>query len=1268
MPQYSRLHSNSTPNAMVRRPGTAPNNFNPPTTTTMNPGTSLTVSSAHRRRFSNVKQEINEVAKTYKQAYNRPVTAPLSPIGLDTTSFESFESNMTMETNVSQMSIVEKKEKSSSYRTRSADPSKAGSNRTTPPNSLAGLSDPTKNFERYTPYDAQSLSSSNHNFSGIRSLSPSSDSLNSGSLKSSFKYHQTQEQQTFDRSSARRGQGGELYSWLESTDEEQNQFSSFAIKAESVWLEACAETDYALSSDLVSEPANNSSKNVVLHRSRTAAACEILLNVTEIFGRFKNFLEPVTKEIIRNIYDDSEEILENPRMTRVALQSGLPFHAISREIQKEVDDLRDELNLQNSGVALTEMLQKRNAGIFKVFHKAKLVLRDIIFNVWSQHIKSRKRQLVMFQKRKLGKLFNLWAHNVKFKREMGESSAFQFKKKWQSVEREKMWLEGERDRLLEELEICLMKKGEQGQEVAALYRMLEERSAQHKTHFQDNDSELCDLLSTTPTAAVSTGYIKTAVKQKINHMLETGLLHDIEEQIKQEHEVVKSAARRRTVSEDVKKSGLVGKPAKIAKDVLEAADKRVVDLEKKLQHATELLRKAENEIIELTKDNAEKEGIIANLTPKQTGRRTMNPAAELLGQVKKLETDKECQTPEEWAFTGHLTNKEKKEIAAQEKVERRNAGSLKVGSSNIDSAQKTANEQVREAASKERRRRSSSSMQQFENIAKDLKNRGISPAEIKELAALAAVHPLKGTKRYAMSVGCEGILVATATPEVQVPALSLSQTEEICLQAWVEKLRRDKNAHVSDKLAPLPEMVLDTLVKTHALRSLALKYFRSFLWSLEQYKDRSTKLKMMYELLCLHAAPTPGEKSPKFLNRELEPKGNASKTSFRVRTHSLIGSQRVSSMNGSNNKISAAEARALEEAEILKIYDSAKVQFFFNILKTFFLDPEDMFECLSTPNFRVKKGACEAAIQENFVFLKTKNPMHYKGIFKQLHSLKAGPNKNDRRLHVVFDEVADIFLSNFAAERAASKGMGSTNAQNKALMTMKKLFREAKTGQLAFKIKQMTRLQDAFEVWDKKKNGEKLGGMYTFQEFNELLLLGVGAHDISEDFSMRLFHDWHNQAEQETGWEQYMQAHDEDGGGDGVVSTIDDFKKLSRHVQDRAWQVDERPDEEKRKSILQAEKQTGDMDQRKKDYFKLQKAAARLKNRFFEMNFTSMDKDLARNVEVSRGVVSTKIAFAKVLWRNNIYPAESKVFRHAGDAGGDENSDSSDEDEDYDTF
>lgn len=134
------------------------------------------------------------------------------------------------------------------------------------------------------------------------------------------------------------------------------------------------------------------------------------------------------------------------------------------------------LSVQNNGEVLTEMLQKRTAKIFKVFHKSKLVLRDIIFNAWAKHIKSRKLQFIMFEKRKLGRLFDKWRLNVRVRKLTEEDPAFQFKKKWQTVEREKQWLVEERNSLLEELEVCLLQKGEQGHENAALYRLLEERA------------------------------------------------------------------------------------------------------------------------------------------------------------------------------------------------------------------------------------------------------------------------------------------------------------------------------------------------------------------------------------------------------------------------------------------------------------------------------------------------------------------------------------------------------------------------------------------------------------------------------------------------------------------------------------------------------------------------------------------------------------------------------------------------------------------------
>ena len=593
---------------------------------------------------------------------------------------------------------------------RSANPRQPSPVRVNAPNNLAGLTDPSKHFANFkSQFTSGKKSGSKHNFAG--SYGPRSTQGTSShvldaqdsfvSQGSHSRFHSTSLASASIYNHPALGYRSTLDSWMSSADNENSKFSSFAIKAEEVWLEATASSSYALGVDMEVPTDSDSESEWVPHRNKTAAACEILLNITEIFGRFKSFMKPVTQEVIRSIYDDATDILENPRMSRVQLQSGVTYQEMCKGLEKEISELREELNLQSSGVALTEMLQKRNAGIFKVFHKSKLVLRDIIFQAWAKHIRSRKKQYIMFERRKLGKLFDRWRSNIKLKLISDDDAAFKFKKKWQAVEKEKNWLEEERDRLLEELDICLMRKGEQGQEVAALYRLLEERADSHKTHYHDDSSELNDLLSNNPAAALAStpsggaGYLKTVVKHKVNHMKENGLLHDIDEQIKVEHEVVKDAIRRRTVSEEIQESGLSGGSGKIAKKILSEKGAKIVQLEEKLHNATELLQKVENEIIKLTKENTEKDQIIAALTPKSKSRRVSNPAADLLRDIKKMEYDKECQTPEEWNFSNHLSVKERKEIEAKEREEKR-AASLTTKTENLH----TAKEQVSQLASR----------------------------------------------------------------------------------------------------------------------------------------------------------------------------------------------------------------------------------------------------------------------------------------------------------------------------------------------------------------------------------------------------------------------------------------------------------------------------------------------------------------------------------------------------------------------------------------
>ena len=144
----------------------------------------------------------------------------------------------------------------------------------------------------------------------------------------------------------------------------------------------------------------------------------------------------------------------------------------------------------------------------------------------------------------------------------------------------------------------------------------------------------------------------------------------------------------------------------------------------------------------------------------------------------------------------------------------------------------------------------------------------------------------------------------------------------------------------------------------------------------------------------------------------------------------------------------------------------------------------------------------------------------------------------------------------------------------------------------------------------------------------------------------------------ETGWEHYLQEHNDH------PSALEDFAKLSHHVQSYAWDMDDRPDDEKRNSVLLNDAQLGETTSvQKKDYIKMVRASTRMRNKFFEISFTSMDHDLAQNVEVSRGVRAASTAFSKVLYKNSIYPSDAKIFRLGDDAEKSEEEDSDYDDE-----
>ena len=150
------------------------------------------------------------------------------------------------------------------------------------------------------------------------------------------------------------GQHPALSQWLHSTSLENGHFHSFALRAESVWKEACLissqEDDDFNALGVTDDHEEEKDRSLTKpDRRRTAAACEILLNITHIFGRFKSFLEPVTHEIIRAVFDNASQILEGGadgskiEISRDELQSSLMFFDLSKTQLVQLSATQEEL-------------------------------------------------------------------------------------------------------------------------------------------------------------------------------------------------------------------------------------------------------------------------------------------------------------------------------------------------------------------------------------------------------------------------------------------------------------------------------------------------------------------------------------------------------------------------------------------------------------------------------------------------------------------------------------------------------------------------------------------------------------------------------------------------------------------------------------------------------------------------------------------------------------------------------------------------------------
>ena len=111
--------------------------------------------------------------------------------------------------------------------------------------------------------------------------------------------------------------------------------------------------------------------------------------------------------------------------------------------------------------------------------------------------------------------------------------------------------------------------------------------------------------------------------------------------------------------------------------------------------------------------------------------------------------------------------------------------------------------------------------------------------------------------------------------------------------------------------------------------------------------------------------------------------------------------------------------------EDIVVYDAAKVQFFVNFLRRFFLEPVDMYDCLTMAEDNgsghvLLRRACEEALEESFAFLKVRRVDKYRKLEKDLADLPSFKMKTHKGLGVGFDSAMDLFMGAFPMEREAS--------------------------------------------------------------------------------------------------------------------------------------------------------------------------------------------------------------------------------------------------------
>jgi len=823
----------------------------------------------------------------------------------------------------------------------------------------------------------------------------------------------------------------------------------------------------------------------------------------------------------------------------------------------------------------------------------------------------------------------------------------------------------------------------------------------------------------------------------MGEMKSKGLLAEIDEEVKREHAAIIS--RRRAVSEEYKSTGgklptppaesatpapLLGETSKrrsASENITEseagiapglaAANKLVAELTEHVKKNISLLEASKTEINRLEEKVKEQHSTIAamstgvlkeretrkSLSAQQQRRQTCRQSfqADLMKQMRSSAHEKECQTPEEWLWGSKWSAEEKLEERLKEKNEQLNA-QLTSGITAISHAQETDKKQ--RASAIQRRSQFAVNLNNsgmFEensnNDANFRRNRVISVSSMKK--NYEVVHPLKSTKMNTKTKGVQHLLTLACAPDNTPPPLTMTVAENICALVWKLKWELDIEAFAAEKkFPPLPEVTLNAIVLSEhskGVRSLAIKYLKSFTWACEHYKDLSPRLKIMYKLLNV---PTQGGLQSKALSAR-SPKSAAKSAAKvyeeqkrRARLDPTFDPEEDVQVSPRRSEWWERRGTPMLNRQLLRtrcashalftrtlhthtrtsppqVYDSAHVQFFMLWLKKIFLSPDHLEECLNdlTGGYAVLKKTCQGVFENLFPFLKHKNPEKFDDLMSTLNGTKLFANAVDKRDHVLFDDIVGLVSAFFPHERDSSGTTGSAMAQARAKRTLTNLFKSAKGGMLSFKMKHIGRLQHAFEKYDNKNNIAGNHGVYSFHGFLELVQQGMGfGQRVNEAFALQLFNEWQDATEAETGWEEYLY---EDKDAMARFEKFEDgealarFEKLTKAASETAHSTDSRPEHVRKQSVLAASGHLAGLDAKKVNMIKWRKAASRMRQEFYAQGFTSMDEEVGTKLEISRGLLAAKIAFAKIMYAHNLFVGDSggnRFVSNDSDAGEDD--------------